>query len=65
MLVLCGKKWYRLLCDYQNVMGWMWYVKMVSWPTSVLNMHFYLVPKGTKRDLGIELNQVLGLKLNI
>lgn len=27
-------------------------------------MHFYLVPRGIKRDSGIELDQVLGLKLN-
>lgn len=65
MLFLCGKKWHGLLCDYQSVMGWVWYVKMVSWTTSVLSMHFYLVPRGIKRDLGIELDQVLGLKLNL
>lgn len=63
MPFLCGKKWQRLLCDYQSVMGWVWYVKMVSWTTSVLSMHFHLVPRGIKRGLGIELDQVLGVKL--
>lgn len=35
MLFLCGEKWHRLLCDYQSVMGWVWYMKMVSWTTSI------------------------------
>lgn len=55
MLFLCGEKWHRLLCDYQS--------GMVR-ENAVLD-NFYLVPRGIKRDLRIELDQVLGVELNL